>query len=185
MAISMIFNQSSADEHKIWAAGQYTFSDELGGFTIRAISGSGTQTDPFTITEEFNDVAPTTLIIRTDKTTQLSPTTENAMLFHLRIVAINGSGHSWTEFGFELQEQLGKASDYSDGLSFYQPGDKTGMIHSNLFATYDDNFEPYDRMIFREGKVDPKANASFDFPIGDFTPKRTFYLVQEPRIPST
>ncbi len=186
LAVSMIFSHSSAQEQKIWTAGQYNFSDELGGFTIRSISGTGSADDPIVITEELNAIAPVTLVIRTEKLEQLNPTTEEGgILFHLQVRTINGSGHPWVEFVFELQEILGKPSDYGDGLSFYQPGDKTGMIHSNLFATYDDNFEPYDRMIFQDGKVDPNANASFDFPVGDFTPKRTFYLVQEPRIPST
>ncbi|MBA8876668.1 hypothetical protein [Phyllobacterium myrsinacearum] len=186
LTVSTIFSHSAAQEHKIWTAGKYSFSDELGGFSIRSVSGTGTVSDPIVITEELDAVAPVTLVIRSEKLEQLNPTTEDAgILFHLQIRTVNGSGHPWVEFGFELQETLGKPSDYNDGLSFYQPGDKTGMIHSNLFASYDDDFEPYDRMVFRDGKADPAANVSFDFPIGDFTPKRTFYLVQEPRIPST
>jgi hypothetical protein len=186
LTANTICNYSCAEESELWTAGQYTFSDELGGFTIRAISGIGTLKDPIVVSEELDTAAPTTIVIRTERIAQLNPTTANGgLLFHLRVKAINGSGHPWIEFVFELQKQLGVPSDYYDGLSFYQAGDKTGMIHSDAFATYHDESEPYDRMIFRNGFVDPSATASFDFPVADFTPKRTFYLVQDPRIPST
>ncbi|MBZ9654994.1 hypothetical protein [Phyllobacterium lublinensis] len=175
----------AAEERELWTVGPYSFSDELGGFAIRSISGKGTIDDPIVIVEEFDSATPTTLVIRTERVTQANPSEDVGILFYLRIQAINGSGHPWIEFEFELQEQLHVPSDYGDGLSFYQPGDKTGMIHSNGFTEYSDDFEPYDRMVFRGGQVDPRANATFEFPVADFTPKRQFYLVQDPRIPSS
>ncbi|TIN20417.1 MAG: hypothetical protein E5Y31_22965, partial [Mesorhizobium sp.] len=39
-----------ADEVKVWAAGAYSFSDELGGFHITGASGIGTKDDPLVIT---------------------------------------------------------------------------------------------------------------------------------------
>ncbi|TIP36971.1 MAG: hypothetical protein E5X69_21880, partial [Mesorhizobium sp.] len=36
-----------------WQAGQYSFSDELGGFLIRSVSGAGTRSDPAVISEEL------------------------------------------------------------------------------------------------------------------------------------
>jgi hypothetical protein len=187
LTIGMFFGQSLAEElPELWTAGSYTFSDELGGFTIRAVSGTGTLEDPFIITEELDSAMPTTLVIRTETIEQLNPTSrESGILFYLRVQTINGSGHPWIEFTFELQEYLGEPSDYADGLSFYQPGDKSSMIHSDIFATFSDDFEPYDRMVFRDGVVDPGSNASFEFPISDFTPERIFYLMQDPRIPSS
>ncbi|WP_237143351.1 hypothetical protein [Phyllobacterium zundukense] len=175
----------AGEEPELWTAGPYSFSDELGGFTIRAISGKGTIDDPIVITEEFDSATPTTLVIRTERIALANPSEDVGILFYLRVQAINGSGHPWIEFEFELQEQLHVPSDYGDGLSFYQPGDKTGMIHSTGFREFNDDFEPYDRMVFRGGQVDPGANATFEFPVADFTPKRTFYLVQDPRIPSS
>ncbi|MHC1549668.1 hypothetical protein [Phyllobacterium sp. K27] len=174
-----------AQSGKRWSAGGYTFSDEMGGFTITGVSGKGTRQDPIILTEEFHSTAPTVLIIRTEQTNLKDPAKDIGILFYLRVEAINGSGHPWVEFGFELQEQLNVPSDYSDGLSFYQPGDKKDAIDSHGYASFSDDFEPYDRMIFRDGKIDPGEKASFGFPIADFTPKRTFYLVQDPRIPSS
>jgi hypothetical protein len=190
MAICMLFagyvsRGSAQEDPRLWTAGPYSFSDELGGFIIRSISGTGTMQDPIILTEEFPSVTPTTLIIRTEKIAQLNPSEDAGILFYLRVRATNSSGHPWVEFEFELQEQLNVPSDYGDGLSFYQPGDKRGMIKSTGYGTFSDDFEPYDRMVFRDGKIDPGFGASFDFPIADFTPKRVFYLVQEPRIPSS
>lgn len=190
LAVCMLFTDTAsegmaAEEPELWTAGPYSFSDELGGFTIRSISGKGTLDDPIVLTEEFSSTEPTTLVIRTDKIAQQNPSEDTAILFFLQVRTINGSGHPWIEFEFELQEQLNVPSDYGDGLSFYQPGDKKGIIRSEGFANYSDDFEPYDRMVFSGGKVDPGENATFEFPIADFTPKRVFYLVQEPRIPSS
>jgi hypothetical protein len=186
MLVAVYAARASAQEDpRIWIAGPYSFSDELGGFIIRSISGTGTLQDPVILTEEFPSVVPTTLVIRTEKVTQLNPSEDAGILFYLRVRATNSSGHPWVEFEFELQEQMHVPSDYGDGLSFYQPGDKRGIIRSTGYGTYNDNFEPYDRMVFRDGKIDPGFGASFDFPIADFTPKRVFYLVQEPRIPSS
>lgn len=47
-----------------WIAGAYSFSDELGGFTILSASGEGTSTDPVIVTEEFESATPATMIIR-------------------------------------------------------------------------------------------------------------------------
>ncbi|SDP72920.1 hypothetical protein SAMN05428967_3246 [Phyllobacterium sp. YR620] len=175
----------AAEEPELWVAGPYSFSDELGGFTIRSISGTGTLKDPIILTEEFPSATPTTLVIRTDRVALANPSEDAGILFYLQVRAINGSGHPWIEFEFELQEQLNVPSDYGDGLSFYQPGDKTDLVKSRGFAHYSDDFEPYDRLVFSGGKLDPGQNATFQFPIADFTPKRVFYLVQDPRIPSS
>ena len=51
---------------KRWEAGAYSFSDELGGFRIAGVCGTGTKDDPIVITEELNSAVPVTLVIRTD-----------------------------------------------------------------------------------------------------------------------
>ena len=53
-----------ADESKRWETGQYSFSDELGGFTITSVRGSGLPEDPIVITEELTSSSPVTLVIR-------------------------------------------------------------------------------------------------------------------------
>ncbi|QKC84701.1 hypothetical protein [Mesorhizobium sp. NZP2077] len=40
------------------------------------------------------------------------------------------------------------------------------------------------RLLFKDGKVDPLKTASFEFLVTDYTPRWTFYLVQDPRIPT-
>jgi hypothetical protein len=70
-------------------------------------------------------------------------------------------------------------------LSFDQRREKTEVIGSDSFARFSRDFEPYDRLLYRDGHVDPGASAGFSFFITDFTPRSEFYLVQEPRIPSS
>jgi hypothetical protein len=172
---------------KRWEAGAYSFSDELGGFRIVNASGKGTKDDPIVIQEEFNSATPVTLVIRTIRPIRpfdYSGYYANGFL-HIRLEVLNNSELPWIEFEFELQEQLGKASIFGDGLSFDQRRTESGNIWSESFEKYSRAFEPYDRLLFREGKVDHRGAASFNFMISDFTPRWEFFLVQDPRIPSS
>ena len=128
-----------------------------------------------------------TLVIRTIRPIrQFDQTGDFAGGFlHVRIEVLNNSKLPWIEFEFELQEQLGKASQFGDGLSFDQRRVDSGNIWSESFGKHSRAFEPYDRLLFREGKVDHLDDASFNFLITDFTPRWEFYLVQDPRIPSS
>ena len=176
-----------ADAEKVWAAGPYSFSDEQGGFRITGVSGKGTHDDPIILTEEFDSATPVTLTIRTIR--PIRPFAEageyaNGILY-MRINALNNSGKSWVEFEFELQEILGQASVFGDGLSFDQRNKKPDNILSSNYADFDRNFEPYDRLLFKNGNVDALKTVEFEFLVTDFTPRWTFYLVQDPRIPST
>ena len=47
-----------------FTAGGLTFSDELGGFRLISVSGTGTSADPIVIVEEVTDVGPAILVIR-------------------------------------------------------------------------------------------------------------------------
>jgi hypothetical protein len=170
-----------------WPAGAYSFSDELGGFRITGISGSGTQHDPITVEEELNSATPVTLTIRTTRPIRpfdLSGAYANGILY-LRIRTLNNSGKAWVEFEFELQEIHGQPSVFGDGLSFDQRSKNPTNIVSSNFAEFSREFEPYDRLLFKNGKIDPLESGTFDFLITDYTPRWTFYLVQDPRIPST
>lgn len=172
---------------KQWRAGAYSFSDELGGFRIAGIAGKGTKDDPIVIREEFNSATPVTMVIRTVRPIRpfdYSGHYANGFL-HIRIEVLNNSELPWIEFEFELQEQLGKASIFGDGLSFDQRRAESSNIWSESFREYSRAFEPYDRLLFREGKIDHLDGASFNFFITDFTPRWEFYLVQDPRIPSS
>lgn len=174
-------------QSKRWQAGPYSFSDELGGFRIVGASGKGTKDDPIVIQEEMNSASPVTMVIRTVRPIRpfdYSGLYANGFL-HIRIEVLNNSKLPWIEFEFELQEQLGKASVFGDGLSFDQRRTESANIWSESFEKYSRAFEPYDRLLFREGKVDHLGAASFNFMISDFTPRWEFYLVQDPRIPSS
>ncbi|PSJ53757.1 hypothetical protein C7I84_25055 [Mesorhizobium ephedrae] len=170
-----------------WLAGAYSFSDELGGFVIDSVSGTGTRTDPIVIRETFVSASPATLVIRARRPIRFFDTGTfyaNGIL-HMRILARNGSGHGWVEFEFELQEILHKASVFGDGLSFDQRSENRELISSDSFAEFSRDFEPYDKLLFRNGKIDPGRTGGFSFLITDFTPRSQFYLVQDPRVPST
>lgn len=188
-AILLTLGRVAAEEapSKQWQAGAYSFSDELGGFRIAGVSGAGTKGDPIVIQEEMNSASPVTMVIRTVRPIRpfdYSGRYANGFL-HVRIEMLNNSELPWIEFEFELQEQLGKASVFGDGLSFDQRRTDSGNIWSESFGQYSRAFEPYDRLLFRKGKIDHLDSASFNFMITDFTPRWEFFLVQDPRIPSS
>jgi hypothetical protein len=176
-----------AEPQRVWVAGAYSFSDELGGFRITSASGIGTKEDPLVITEELNSATPVTLTIRTTKPIQPFGTAGQFAngLMYMRVDVLNNSGQAWVEFQFELQEILHRPSVFGDGLSFDQRNKTPDNIWSSSFADFDRDFEPYDRLLFKSGKIDPLKTAKFDYLITDYTPRWTFYLVQDPRIPSS
>jgi hypothetical protein len=179
---------SRAEEtHKVWETGAYSFSDELGGFRITGVSGKGTEADPIVLQEELDSASPVTLTIRTTSPIMAMDTSGNFAngILHMRIDALNNSDHGWVEFQFELQEILNQPSTFGDGLSFDQRNKTPENIKSSNYAKFDRDFEPYDRLLFTDGKVDPEKTVDFEFLITDFTPRWTFYLVQDPRIPSS
>ena len=176
------------DRSDLWQAGAYSFSNELGGFRILSVAGTGTQDDPVVITEELHTASPVTLTIRIVGPIGAfgigAPGTANGFL-HMRILVRNNSGHPWQEFEFELQERLSEASVFGDGLSFDQRRSDSASIGSDSFSRFSRDFEPYDRLLYLDGKVDPLHSVSFNFLVTDFTPRFQFYLVQDPRIPSS
>lgn len=186
-AVGAAAAETSTPTHQVWLAGAYSFSDELGGFRIISASGSGRADDPITLVEEFTSATPVTLVIRT--TRPIRPF-DNSGLFangivHFRIIARNNSNLPWIEFEFELQERLNSPSVFGDGLSFDQRASDHEFVHSDTFDRFSRDFEPYDRLLFQEGSVDQLQTAAFSFLVTDFTPRWRFYLVQDPRIPSS
>jgi hypothetical protein len=169
----------------VWVTGAYSFSDELGGFTIRAAGGDGTVDNPFLITQEMTSATPVTMVIRALRPVRAFDTSGKFPngFTHFRIEVVNSSGLAWIECEFELQEILNKPSVFGDGLSFDQRRGDSDRVSSDSFVTWSRDFEPYDKLLFTGGKVDPLATARFSFLVTDFTPKRTFYLVFDPRIP--
>ena len=163
------------------AAGNYSFSDELGGFRIVSASGLGTPDDPIVLVEEIAEAAPVTLVIRRRGRTS-KPAYEPYASLTLVKVVVNRSVRVWAGFEVELQEILRKPSVYGDGLSFKQFGSRPPDASSDAFRDNNRLFEPYDRIRFENGFLDPEATGRFKLTITDPTPVSEFYLVQDPQL---
>jgi hypothetical protein len=162
-------------------AGDYSFSDELGGFRLLSASGVGTPEDPVVLVEELPGIDPVVLVIRrrTLPRDDLAPAQSQLTLVkHV----VNTSERVWAGFEIELQEILKKPSVYSDGLSFKQFAANPEDVASGSFTENDRRFEPYDRILFQSGAVDPGATAWFRVTITDPTPVPVFYLLQDPNL---
>jgi len=180
---ALLLGAGPADDGR-WLAGGFSFSDELGGFRILDVRGSGTRADPVVVTQELNSASEVILVIRQDGPQPPSSATDRpGMALYLQLETVNGSELAWVEFSYELQMHLGHPSNYGDGLSFDQAHAEGGTISADAFASFNRDFEPYDRILFRKGKVDPKETATFWMLITDLTPTYQFYLVEDPRIP--
>jgi len=168
-------------------AGPYSFSDELGGFLLRSATGDGTRDNPVVIHQELLSASPVTLVIRTVAPIRPFDTSgrfANGDLY-LRLVTTNNSGIGWLEFEFELQERIGEPSTFGDGLSFDQREEQRDPISSDAFGAFSRDFEPYDKLLFRDGRVDAGKVVTFTMKMTDYTPRWEFYLVQDPRIPAS
>lgn len=176
----------AADDLGRWHGGAYTYSDEMGGFIIHSVTGTGQADDPVVITHEMLSASPVTLVIRAIGAVRPRVFNEGVVpngFIHMRIVALNNSGLPWVEYEFELQEQRGEPSTFGDGLSFDQRRTDSTYISSDRYAEFSREYEPYDRIRFFNGHTDPLETATFEFLITDFTPVSEFYLVQDPTIP--
>ena len=168
-----------------WSSGGFSFSDELGGFTILTVSGAGTAEDPIVVVQEMHQAAPVTMVIRPLLTADSygNLKRQSFIQFSLVVVVTNGSKRNWAGFDLELQEIPGKPSVYFDGLSFDQVRTFNDRVFvSDKFAMFSDLTEPYDRVRFEDGYVVPNETVQLQVYITDVTPKEAFYLVQDPQI---
>ena len=139
----------------------------------------------FWLGKKLNSASPVTLVIPATQILRPFAFGGDSLsgFTHFRIVTLNNSGLAWVEFEFELQEHKDQPSVFGDGLSFDQRQSDAGNIFSGSFGKYSRDFEPYDRLRFLDGKVDPLESLTFGFLVTDFTPRSQFYIVQDPRIP--
>jgi hypothetical protein len=169
-----------------FTAGGLRFSDELGGFRLISVTGSGSASDPIVVVEEITQVGPAVLTVSGQQMIAVeNAPARKAAFVNLAVikVVINGTHRVWTGFDLELQEELNKPSPYEDGLSF----DQLGSFSDEPFTS--DSFtltrrmpEPYDRVRFYDGSVDPGSAVRFNLFITDPTPASEFYLLQEPHL---
>ena len=162
------------------------FSDELGGFRLISVSGTGTAADPIVIVEEITDVGPAILVIRGRQMARSADGKDYPTSFiNLAVikVAINATERVWTGYDLELQEILKTPSPYQDGLSFDQLRSFSDEpFQADAFANTRRLEEPYDRVRFHQGSVDPGSAVRFNLFITDPTPAPVFYLLQEPQL---
>ena len=164
-----------------------TFSDEMGGLTLRAGAGTGTPDDPFVLQEDITDDGPAVLVIRglgkgmtgerLDRVQQVG--------FSLRKVVSNRTHRRWQTFELELRETLERPSSYEDGLSFGQATPDRRPITADRFGRVVERDEPLDAIEFSDGTVDPGQTVTVDLIITDYTPRYEFYLLQRRDSPTS
>jgi hypothetical protein len=157
-----------------------TFSDELGGFTIDKVTGHGTTQDPFIVVEEVTGDAAIMVIRGFDPAFGNRIGSQHIMGMALTKMVINRSGATWSQYRIELRTTPSSPSTYGDGLSFAQGWADMPPVVSSNFRHVLDTDEPFDAIDFDQGKVEPDQAVSFDFVVTDMTPKKEFYLLQEP-----
>lgn len=166
-------------------AGGFSFSDELGGFAIDGVSGSGSQRDPILLNIRLVEVEPVLIVIRRNPArAPIEPYSRTGqwLALHLRLVIRNESGRVWQGFEVELQEIRDEPSVHEDGLSFDQGAMVPADISSSRFTLNHRLYEPYDRIRFREGHVNPGDIVDFRVHVTDPTPVNEFYLLLDPEI---
>jgi hypothetical protein len=168
-----------------WFVAGLTFSDELGGFRLLSVSGEGTIANPIVLVEEITGPGPATLLVRNHRAgvgADFGMATEGDRYLGLALVKIvtNRGKWRWSGFEMELREEAHQPSVYTDGLSFDQIGTIKRPLHADRFNQVKKANEPYDRLVFDRGRVDPDEVVTFAFNIVDLSPRALFFLVQEP-----
>lgn len=161
-------------------AGGLLFSDELGSFRLISATGEGTPSDPIVLVEEITGIKPAVLTIRQNSAAGSHPPSQKILLRSLVKIVINRSAWRWSGFDLELRDRSGHASVYSDGLSFDQLRAIPQPLHSDLFDAIHAEYEPFDRLRFDQGQVEPEQTVRLAFNLVDINPRPLFYLAQAP-----
>jgi hypothetical protein len=164
-----------------WTVAGLSFSDELGGVRLLAVSGRGTRADPIVLVEEITGAGPAVLVVTNHRNggELLSPAGGFLALAVVKIV-INRGPWRWSGFDLELRARPEGASVYTDGLSFDQPQTFRRPAQADRFAQSAQEDEPFDLIRFDGGGVDPSDQLRLDFDIIDANGRPRFYLVQRP-----
>ena len=155
-----------------------TFSDELGGFVIRSLTGTGRLEDPFVLVEEVTGDGEALLLV-SGLTGEFGNRveTQHATGFALHKVVINSTSQTWVNYEIELREDRTASSPYEDGLSFGQAAERP-PVSSDRFETVANVDEPYDGLSFQSGLVAPGNSVTFTMIVTDETPRSAFLIVQ-------
>lgn len=161
-------------------AGGLVFSDELGGFRLLSAGGRGTASDPIILIEEITSLTPAVLVVRQVVSETTRSPSDGFLLRSLIKVVVNKSAWRWSGFDLELRGENGRASVYSDGLSFDQLSAMATPLYSDLFGAIRAEDEPFDRLRYDQGRVEPDQTVQLAFNLMDLNPRSLFYLAQEP-----
>lgn len=166
-----------------WTTAGLSFSDAPGGARLLSASGTGTPDDPIVLIEEIVGPGPATLEIRNARTGHLDVSPAIGFL-SLSVVKIIVNRGPWRWAGFDLELMIGpdQPSVYTDGLSFDQPQTLQRIAKADRFRQTIQEDEPFDRIRFDGGQVEPAEYLRLDFDILDANGTAVFYLVQRPII---
>jgi hypothetical protein len=164
-----------------WTTGGLSFSDELGGGRLLAASGTGTAGDPIVLVEEITGPGPAILMVRNRRPGHLnvSPAVGFLSVSIVNVIANRGPWR-WAGFDLELRTTPDQPSVYTDGLSFDQPQTFHRLAKADRFEQTWQEDEPFDRIRFDGGSVDPRDDLRLDFDILDANGREVFYLIQRP-----
>ena len=135
-------------------------------FRLLSVSGVGTVGNPIVVVEEIIGDGPATLVIRgAAKKIDREGTTVSRGSVQLAVikVVLNSTRRRWAGFDLELQEAQGVPSTYGDGLSFDQLRRFKQAFRSDRFLTNKAIDEPYDRVRFMNGYVQPGHTNGVNF----------------------
>ncbi|HEV8391053.1 MAG TPA: hypothetical protein VGQ35_14480 [Dongiaceae bacterium] len=160
-----------------------SFSDEGGGFTLKAVTGRGSLDDPYVIIEDVVGPRQAVLVIRGLKQVGNRIGTHHIAGVAVTKIVFNRSQDIWQNYQMELREVETRHSPYEDGLSFAQNTVLAGAFTASSFPDLQRFDEPQDTLGFSGKSVPPGDSAQFSFLITDMSPVDKFYLFQEPLQP--
>lgn len=164
-----------------WRVAGLSFSDELGGVRLLAASGRGTRADPIILVEEITGAGPAVLVVENLRNGgELISPAHGFLSLSVVVVVTNRGPWRWSGFDLELRTTPDDPSVYSDGLSFDQPQTFRRLARADRFEQTVQEDEPFDRIRFDGGSVDPAFELRLDFDIIDANGRPVFYLVQRP-----
>jgi hypothetical protein len=144
-------------------------------------SGTGARDDPVVLIQEIAGAGPAVLVVRNGRTGHLNVSPALGFLSIAVVSVITNRGPwAWSGFDLELRRTPDQPSVYTDGLSFDQPQSFARIAVADRFAQTVQDDEPFDRIRFDGGNVDPAQHLRLDFDIVDVNGTALFYLVQRP-----
>jgi hypothetical protein len=155
------------------------FAAEHGGLRLLDGWGRGSRDDPFVLVEEITADGAAVLTIRHPATRFGRPVPGGVGVgFVLKKIVTNRTDRPWTIFEMELRQRLVEPSDYWDGLSFHQAGDRTPYVTSDRFGAVDLADEPADRLAFSAATIAPGETVTVQVAVTDHSPVSPFFLIQ-------